>query len=578
LTSASGEEQAQRSGHKRQTSVTSWADMDSSSEDEQDKTAVVAIVDKNAFNEDVEVPFADMKRFKRGGACTKWLGKCISRDKTQAVVLLVKTHELEVVREFLSGAAAPQVHVLPYGAGFSCSNLSEAIEAARSHLAVRRVKVDARLDHVEAPTPTMKEYRRLEEVPRLMWVDDSVGSWKIGATGSQGFATAAKAIAWMDRHMKLWHTACAQCTVKRRCATCNAAYTKSRAAARNPWVGEKLTGLVAAHHVVTLRAYLARFPEGQGPFADLHVYGPAGSDQPSFAEAVRALHVPLCQPVCVESVGALSPDFPLSAESTPPRSRTSSVSSEELGFEGAEGLVTTEEADHLNAARCLTPVPEDSEFPWLFYDQIRAATDDTLRMAGNFELAQTLGAVDAQAIIGPIAKSMDKMSQSITQHMDQTGKMMLQSSQSMPLLLPELPASPPSPTLSASFGGRKQLSPRQLGASYLGMPLQQQGSFSGPGSFAHGSPSNFSTPSGTPLPGSFVGPAPTSGNLGNVNFMQQQMGGSMGFVPAQSSSIHGTGNSGFIPNVGVLMPSQPARGPVVGYALVPVVGHPYGGM
>ena len=65
--------------------------------------------------------------------------------------------------------------------------------------------------------------------------------------------------------------------------------------------------------------------------------------------------------------------------------------------------------------RCLTPVPEDSEFPWLFYDQIRAATDDTLRMAGNLELAQTLGAVDAQAIIGPIAKSMDKMSQSITQ-------------------------------------------------------------------------------------------------------------------------------------------------------------------
>ena len=49
-----------------------------------------------------------------------------------------------------------------------------------------------------------------------MWVDDSVGSWKIPATASQGFASAAKAIAWMDRHMKLWHTACAQCTVKRR--------------------------------------------------------------------------------------------------------------------------------------------------------------------------------------------------------------------------------------------------------------------------------------------------------------------------------------------------------------------------
>jgi hypothetical protein len=106
--------------------------------------------------------------------------------------------------------------------------------------------------------------------------------------------------------------------------------------------------------------------------------------------------------------------------------------------------------------------------------------------------------------------------------------------------------------------------------------LQQQGSFSN-GSFpASASFSNASTP----LPGSFVGAAPSTGNLGNVNFMQQQMGGNMGFVPAQSS-IHGTGNSGFVPNVGVLMPSQPVQGAnpmMVGYALVPVVAHPYGGM
>jgi hypothetical protein len=38
----------------------------------------------------------------------------------------------------------------------------------------------------------------------------------------------------------------------------------------------------------------------------------------------------------------------------------------------------------------MTPVPEDSEFPWLFYDTIRAAQDETLRMAGNLQLELSL--------------------------------------------------------------------------------------------------------------------------------------------------------------------------------------------
>jgi hypothetical protein len=46
--------------------------------------------------------------------------------------------------------------------------------------------------------------------------------------------------------------------------------------------------------------------------------------------------------------------------------------------------------DQLADLRALTPVPEDSEFPWLFYDTIRAAQDETLRMAGNLQLECSL--------------------------------------------------------------------------------------------------------------------------------------------------------------------------------------------
>merc|ERR1719456_2219450 len=153
--------------------------------------------------------------------------------------------------------------------------------------------------------------------------------------------------------------------------------------------------------------------------------------------------------------------------------------------------------------------------------------------------------------------------------MDKTGKLMQNHLQNSPHSFPG-PELPPSPKLSAAFPPRTStagLSPRQLGASFGGVPSQQQG-FSG--SFSNAA---------TPLPGSFVA-APNAANLGNVNFMQQQLAGTMGFVPSQS--IHGTGNSGFIPNVGVL-PSQPVQGaqqmlPVVGYAFVPVVAHPYGSM
>jgi hypothetical protein len=42
--------------------------------------------------------------------------------------------------------------------------------------------------------------------------------------------------------------------------------------------------------------------------------------------------------------------------------------------------------DELDDLRALTPVPEDSELPWLFMDTIRAAQTDTLRLAGKLKL------------------------------------------------------------------------------------------------------------------------------------------------------------------------------------------------
>jgi hypothetical protein len=48
--------------------------------------------------------------------------------------------------------------------------------------------------------------------------------------------------------------------------------------------------------------------------------------------------------------------------------------------------MSTARLNELEDLRALTPVPEDSELPWLFMDTIRAAQTDTLRLAGQLKL------------------------------------------------------------------------------------------------------------------------------------------------------------------------------------------------
>jgi hypothetical protein len=353
---------------------------------------VVALVDKIAFNvdlEDLELENAALKRFKNGAACMKWLSKRLNHDPAEGErqIVLVKSAEYEMISTSIEEANfTSRVRVVPYGDEQLVASMDEALEEARKYFSVSP----------SAPVKEcFKEQYSLEEVEGLLWIDEMAGSWRDGSSGPRGFVSAHKAIGWMERQMKLWHVACAACTTKRRCPACCKTYKAGQQ--KLAWVGDRFNMLVVAHHAPVLKAYLTQFPENEGPCLDLAVYGGKGdTDYLTFEDAANSLGAggfQLCAPSLTPSTAPTPPetcrsdsehldehldgdlsDWESESADETPRARTDSDFTEE----------------QLAGLRAMTPVPEDSEFPWLFYDTIRAAQDETLRMAGNLQLELSL--------------------------------------------------------------------------------------------------------------------------------------------------------------------------------------------
>jgi len=353
---------------------------------------VVALVDKFAFHIDLtfEAEGAVLKRFKNGAACLKWLSKRLNPERAaegERVIVLVKSTEHEVIATFVEAHLSPRLVVVQYGDGQLVANMDDAVEEARRFFAF--VTPAPETHPVHCP---IARYM-LEDVEGLMWIDEMAGSWRDGNSGLRGFVSAHKAIGWMERQMKMYHVACAACTTKRRCPACCKSYRSGQQ--KQAWVGDRFNALVVAHHAPVLKAYLTQFPENGGPVLDLAVYGGKGdTDSLTFEDAANAL-----------GAGGFQVCAPSSTTSTAPGLRSDSDNVDEPVYASSVIDLSDEENDCLNDSvaaegglteeqlaglRALTPVPEDSEFPWLFYDTIRAAQNETLRMAGNLQLDLSL--------------------------------------------------------------------------------------------------------------------------------------------------------------------------------------------
>jgi hypothetical protein len=351
---------------------------------------VVALVDKFAFNIDLtfEAENVVLKRFKNGAACMKWLSKRLHPERQaegERVIVLVKSTEHEVIATFIEEASyTTRVVVVPYGERQLVANMDDAVEEARKFFATFSL----------APVKDCTTARyTLEEVEGLLWIDEMAGVWRDGSSGPRGFVSAHKAIAWMERQMKLYHVACAACTTKRRCPACCKTYRAGQQ--KQPWIGDRFNALVVAHHAPVLKAYLTQFPENGGPVIDLAVYGGKGdTDSLTFEDAANALGAGGFQVCPPSSTTSTAPGYRSDSDNVDEPVYASSVidlSDEEdkdLDEHVAEEAGLSDE--QLAGLRALTPVPEDSEFPWLFYDTIRAAQDETMRMAGNLHLEVSL--------------------------------------------------------------------------------------------------------------------------------------------------------------------------------------------
>jgi len=394
---------------------------------------VIAVVDKFAFNVEICAEPFTLKRFKNGAACIKWLGKRMNPERAhdgEAIVLLVKCHELEVVSKFLdeySGVSPLVPKVVGYGvessecpAAHCTTTLDEAIDEAKSLMASRAPAAFV-LETSASP-------KIIDDVEGLVWIAEEAGAWRGGTVGGRGFASSQKAIGWLERQMKLCHDSCAACSPKRRCPQCNKTY-KHKSAQQLPWVGDKMRALVVAHHAPALEAYLSQFPENCGPMIDVVVYsGKAGDGFLSFEQAVQTLGDGVgghnvVSPFAMLPDAVVPPEYghgavaygsgdsrfsrvsretPSTATGVSPaaseaaagdgweRSERSGSDGDELS-DGSSGSGSRRNSkdlskEDLEDLRALTPVPEDSELPWLFMETIRAAQTDTLRLAGQLKL------------------------------------------------------------------------------------------------------------------------------------------------------------------------------------------------
>jgi hypothetical protein len=388
-------------------------------------------VDKFAFNTEINADPFTLKRFTNGAACVKWLGKRLNPGRPydgEAIVLVVKCPEVEVVWKFLdefAGVSPLVPEVVMYGAedsecavADSCISLDDAMVKAKALITARAPMASVSMASASQECP-------IDDVEGLVWIAEEAGLACGGASRARGFASAQKAISWLERQMKLCHDSCAACSPKRRCPQCNKAYKCKSATKQLPWVGDKLRTLVVAHHAPALEAYLGQFPQNCGPMIDVVVYSHKAEDGfLSFGEAVQTLRdladgrevsAPLAATLYRNGVPAeygrggvgygsaesgasretpstksgLSPPSSEAAGASADRSRSDSFDSNDSDSRSDESfdseMSKTRRTD-LDDLRALTPVPEDSELPWLFLDTIRAAQTDTLRLAGRLSL------------------------------------------------------------------------------------------------------------------------------------------------------------------------------------------------
>jgi hypothetical protein len=384
-------------------------------------------VDKFAFNVEINVDPCTLKRFTNGAACVKWLGKRLNPQRPydgEAIVLVVKSPELEVISKFLdefAGVSPLVPKVVVYGAeeidlaeADSSNTLEEAIVKANA-------LITSRAPTASVPVANASQTCSIYDVDGLVWIGEEAPFGCEGTPGRRGFASAQKAISWLERQMKLCHHPCAACTPKRRCPTCNRAYKSKAVSKQPPWVADKLQALVVAHHADALETYLSLFPQNCGPMSDVIVYSHKAEDGClSFDEAVQTLRaradgcdvrVPFAAgrsddvlPAeygrggvgygSGDSSGASRETWSTRSGTTPASSevasndieRRASNDSDACSDDSFSSEMSQGRKDELDDLRALTPVPEDSELPWLFMDTIRAAQTDTLRLAGQLKL------------------------------------------------------------------------------------------------------------------------------------------------------------------------------------------------
>jgi hypothetical protein len=82
----------------------------------------------------------------------------------------------------------------------------------------------------------------------------------------------------------------------------------------------------------------------------------------------------------------VSKETPSTACSEAPAAGEASYDSDDCSEGSEDSDMSATRLNELGDLRALTPVPEDSELPWLFMDTIRAAQTDTLRLAGQLKL------------------------------------------------------------------------------------------------------------------------------------------------------------------------------------------------
>jgi hypothetical protein len=287
--------------------------------------------------------------------------------RPQRIILLANCLDIEALLPLVEAASAPTI-VLVHGEGShryasaqvsAVNSLEEAVEVAESRLSER----------VFLP-PVAANIRENLDIPSLFWLDDYAP--RNGADAV--YDTTQKAVRSLERRMHQWHNPCAHCIPGKRCADCNEAYLfRKNHAGRQPWLGETRRALVSSHLAAPLLEYLSgRFPEGNGPFSDIAVYGSEAvaahsTDLPlrtfsSFEKAVDALRHASEVKEEASSTGSTHTPEPILGLCGPDSSGYSDLShceNDDLDSDAMSVASFAGTDDSLCELRVSTPVPDD---------------------------------------------------------------------------------------------------------------------------------------------------------------------------------------------------------------------------